>query len=107
MLTKCKDVRRLAPKKGVNKLFENVLCKCRIQNFFHEGGRRAHFDIFWAELLQGKSRNKNSFKGVGGTLPQKFFENLGSLNSHFSAFAQFSRKILFKFLLLILSPSPK
>ena len=34
MFTKCKDVRRLDPEKGVNKFFENVVCKCRIQNFF-------------------------------------------------------------------------
>ena len=46
MLTKCKDVRRLDPEKGVNKLFENVLCKGRIQNFFRGGGRGPYFDIF-------------------------------------------------------------
>ena len=43
MFTKCKDVRRLDPEKGVNKLFENVLCKWRIKNIFQGGGRGAHF----------------------------------------------------------------
>ena len=46
MLTKCRDVRHLDPEKGVNKLFENVLCKGRIQIFFQVGGRGPRFDIF-------------------------------------------------------------
>ena len=46
MLTKRKDVRRLDPEKGVNKLFENVLRKGRIQNFFQRGEWKSYFDIF-------------------------------------------------------------
>ena len=73
MFTKCRDVRRLDPKKGVNKLLENVLCKWRIQNFFQGSGRGVHFGIYPAELLQGKSRNKNTSKGAGGNVTPKFF----------------------------------
>ena len=66
MFPKCKDARRLDPEKGVTKLFENVLCKWRIQNFFR-GVEGEHISRFFpAELLQGKLRNKNSSKGVGG-----------------------------------------
>ena len=69
MFTKYKEFRRLDPEKGVNKLFENVLCKWRIQNFF-SGVEGEHIP---AELLQGKSINKNSFKRVGGECyPKKF-----------------------------------
>ena len=38
--------RRLDPEKDVNQLFEDVLCKGSIQNFFQGGGRALHFDIF-------------------------------------------------------------
>ena len=49
MLSKRNDVRRLDPKKGVNKLFENVLRKGRIQNFFQRVGRALLFDIFFRQ----------------------------------------------------------
>ena len=74
MFTQCKDVRRLDPEKGVNKLFENVLCKCRIQNFFRGVEGEHILTFFQAELLQGKSTNKNSSKGVGGMLARNFLE---------------------------------
>ena len=73
MLTKCEDVRRLDPEKGVNKLFENVLCKWRIQNFFQGCGRGHILTFFQAEQLQGKSINKNSSKGVGENATPKIF----------------------------------
>ena len=73
MFTKCKDVRRLDPEKGVNKLFENLVCKCHIQTFF-QGVEGEHILTFFpAELLQGKSRTKNISKGVGGNATPKIF----------------------------------
>ena len=37
------NAKMLDPKKGVNKLFKNVPCKGRIQNFLQGGGRGQHF----------------------------------------------------------------
>ena len=84
--------RTFGPGKECNKLFENVLCKERIHNFF-QGWK----GFFPAELLRGKSRNKNSSRGVRGTIPRKFFENLDSVIAILVLFVQFLRKMLFKF----------
>ena len=76
---------------------ENAVRKGRIQNFFQGSGRAPHFDIFPAELLRGKSRDKNSSRGARGMLPRNFFENLGSVIVILVLFVQFLRKILPKF----------
>ena len=73
MFTKCKDVRRFDPEKGVNKLFENVLCKCRIQNFFQGGGRGAHFDIFSGRAISRQIDKQKQRQEVEGMLPGKSF----------------------------------
>ena len=63
MFTKCEDVRRLDPEKGVNKLFENVLCKWRIQNFFQEGIKGAHFDIFSGRVTSRQIDKQKQLQG--------------------------------------------
>ena len=52
MLTKRKDVRRLDPEKGVNKLFENVLCRGRIQIFFENFRRVTAILVFFVPFLR-------------------------------------------------------
>ena len=73
MFTKCKDVRRLDPEKGVHKLFENVLRKWRIQNFFQEGGRRAPFDIFSGRVTSRQIDKQKQFQGSRGECYPKNF----------------------------------
>ena len=71
MFTKCKDVWRLDPEEGVNKLFGNVLCKWRIQNFFPEGGKRAHFDIFSGRVTSRQiDMQKQLLGGRGECYPE-------------------------------------
>ena len=72
--------RRLDPKTGVKKPFENVSCQGRIQNFFRE--REPIFVTFSSVVFFGRGhflRNlstKNDSKGAGGMLPRKNFKNL-------------------------------
>ena len=72
MFTKCQDVKHLDPKKGENKLFQNVLCKGRIQNFFQGSGRGPHFHIFfWQSYFEVNRGTKTALGGYGGMLPQR------------------------------------
>ena len=74
MVTKCKNIERLDPGKGVNKFFENVLCMGRIQNFFQGGVEGDHILTFFpTELLQGKSRNKSSSRAVRKNVTPQLF----------------------------------
>ena len=66
MFTKCKDVRRLDPEKGINKLFENVLCKWRSQNFFQGGERGAHLDIFSGRVTWRHIEKQKQLQGGRG-----------------------------------------
>ena len=63
MLTKDKDVRRLDPKKGVNKVFENVLCKGRIQNFFQRGWKETHILTFFPAEFEANWETKTALGG--------------------------------------------
>ena len=75
--------------------------------FFWGGWKGITFwHIFPAELLWGKSRNKNNSREFGGMLHRKFFENSGSVIAILVLFVQLLRKIYLNFLPLILSPSP-
>ena len=72
MFTKCKDVKRFDPGKDVNKLFKNVFEQVAYSEFFLGGMEGEQILIFFpAELLQGKSINKNSSKRVGGNATPK------------------------------------
>ena len=73
MFTECKDVRRLDPEKGVNKLFENVLCKWRIQNFFQGGGRGADFDVFSGKVTSRQIDKQKQLQGGRGECYPKNF----------------------------------
>ena len=98
MLTKSKDVRRLDPEEGVNKLFENGLCKWRIQNIFQGGGRGTHFDIFSGRVTSGQIEKQKQLQGGRGECyPKNFLKILAAEIAILVLFVQFSRKILYKF----------
>ena len=71
MLTKCKDVRRLVPEKGVNKLFVHVRGVCRI---FQGVGRAPYFDIFFRQSYFEANRGTQTAqsKGVRNAPPEVF-----------------------------------
>ena len=73
MFTKCTDVRRLDPEKGVNKLFENVLCKWRIQNVFQGDGRGAYFDIFSGRVTSRQIEKQKQLQADRGNATPKIF----------------------------------
>ena len=65
-------VRRLDPEKGVHKLFENVLCKGRIQNFFKrvEGD---HILTFFRQSCFETNRGTKTALGGSGNATLKIF----------------------------------
>ena len=73
MFGKCRDVRCLDPEKGVNKLFENVSCKRRIQNFFQGVERRAHLDIFFGRVTSRQIDKQKQLQGGRGNATAKIF----------------------------------
>ena len=56
---KCKNGRSVDAKKSVNKVFENVLCLRRNQNFFKE--RTPNFNIFSSVVLFRQNSFNHSF----------------------------------------------
>ena len=81
MLTKLntKLFRRLDPKTGVSKPFENVSCQVRIQNFFQRGA--SNFVTFSNEVFSRRVnvkqfcsvQKKMTLGGSGGHAPPKHF----------------------------------
>ena len=56
--------------KGRNKLYENVLCKGRIQIFFQGVGRAPHFDIFFRQsYFEANRKTKIVLGGTGKCYP--------------------------------------
>ena len=107
MLTECKGIRCLDPEKGVNKLFENVSRKGRIQNFVQGRGKTTHFDIFFRQgYFEANRETKTVLRKYEGMLPRQFFENLRRAMAILGLFEQLLRKILLKIFTLILSASP-
>ena len=89
--------RRLNSETGVNRPFENVSCRGRIQKFFE--GRSINFRHFFSsvffpeELFLSILSAKNDFRGSGGMLPWKISENLHTAMAILVLFEQFLRKV--------------
>ena len=67
-------LRRLDPETGLNKLFENVSCQGRIQNFFFREGTPIFVAFSSAvvstDLILSNLSNKNDCVGPGACSPE-------------------------------------
>ena len=88
--------RRLDPKTGMNKPFENVSCQGRISKFYGGGTNFCHFFkrfFFSAELILSNSSTENDSRGSGSMLPRENFKNLHTVMAILVLFKQFLGKV--------------